>query len=97
MQQAVNKDAQKPPVSEGRLTLNKVLDWLRPVLEDPTIGKIAHNAKYDITVLANHGIRVQGLSFDTMVAITSLRLSIIDMRPPCSAFASIGSTISDER
>jgi len=28
MQQAVNKDAQKPPVSDGRLTLNKVLDWL---------------------------------------------------------------------
>jgi general secretion pathway protein E len=28
MQQAVIKDAQKPPVAEHRLTLNEVLDWL---------------------------------------------------------------------
>jgi hypothetical protein len=29
MQQAVNKDAQKPTVVDHRLTLNEVLDWSR--------------------------------------------------------------------
>ena len=43
------------------------------ILENPKQKKIAHNAKYDISVLANHDIHVQGSSFDTMIAAYILR------------------------
>jgi DNA polymerase-1 len=45
-----------------------VLDGLRPLLEDETLEKVAHNGKYDVIVLAQHGIRLRGLAFDTMIA-----------------------------
>ena len=38
------------------------------MLEDPAVGKTAHNANYDMTVLANYGVSVRGMDFDTMVA-----------------------------
>jgi DNA polymerase-1 len=41
---------------------------LRTLLEDPTIRKTAHNAKYDMLVLRKAGINLQGLDFDTMLA-----------------------------
>ncbi|MDX1529949.1 MAG: DNA polymerase I [Rhodothermales bacterium] len=44
-----------------------VLDALRPALTDDAL-KIGHNTKYDLVVLARHGLEVQGPLFDTMVA-----------------------------
>jgi len=41
---------------------------LRPALENERIAKVGHNAKYDMAVLARHGIVVRGLNFDTMIA-----------------------------
>ncbi|TEU16587.1 MAG: DNA polymerase I [Anaerolineales bacterium] len=52
----------------SQLPLDHVLDELGPVLEDASVAKYAHNAKYDLTVLARHGIDVKGLTFDTMIA-----------------------------
>ncbi|GAB6096519.1 DNA polymerase I [Desulfatiferula olefinivorans] len=52
----------------AQLALTAVLDALRPVLENPCIGKTGQNIKYDMIVLARHGIEVAGVSFDTMVA-----------------------------
>ncbi len=46
----------------------KVLDILKPILENPKIKKNGQNAKYDMLVLSRAGIDVQGLDFDTMVA-----------------------------
>lgn len=45
----------------------KVLDALRPLLENPAISKVCQNGKYDINVLARYGIAVQGVRFDTML------------------------------
>ncbi len=45
-----------------------VLDRLRPVLEDEAVAKTGQNIKYDLHVLARHGVDVQGVAFDTMVA-----------------------------
>ncbi len=53
---------------EGPLREGDVLQALRSVIEDGAIGKIAHNAKVIITVLAERGLRLRGLTFDTMVA-----------------------------
>ncbi|MGQ9716032.1 MAG: DNA polymerase I, partial [Anaerolineae bacterium] len=38
------------------------------LLMDPQVPKYAHHAKYDMEVLARHGLPVQGLAFDTMLA-----------------------------
>ena len=40
---------------------------LKPLLENPKIQKIGQNIKYDLTILANNGIKVQGVAFDTML------------------------------
>jgi DNA polymerase-1 len=57
-------DGQAP----GRqLPLEMVLAALKPVFEDEQIKKDAHNAKFDMTMLARHGIWVRGLACDSMV------------------------------
>jgi len=50
------------------LPLEMVKEALRPVMADPSIAKIGQNIKYDLIVLAHHGLRVAGVEFDTMVA-----------------------------
>ena len=47
---------------------NPFLTLLKPILEDPAIPKVLHNAKYDTSVLKNYGISMQGVSFDTLIA-----------------------------
>ena len=51
-----------------QVPIGEALDALRPLFESETVGKMAHNANYDLTVLANHGVRVRNLTFDTMLA-----------------------------
>ena len=51
-----------------QLERDNVLSRLKPVLENPAIGKIGQHLKYDIHVLANHGIHLKGFVFDTMLA-----------------------------
>jgi DNA polymerase-1 len=50
----------------GQLTHDLVIAKLKPLLEDPTVLKVAQNAKYDIAVLARHGIAVAPID-DTML------------------------------
>jgi DNA polymerase I len=45
-----------------------VLEKLRPLFEDASLPKRAHNAKFHMVLLARHGIQVRGLAFDTMLA-----------------------------
>jgi DNA polymerase-1 len=51
-----------------QLPMEEVLAAVRPLFESPDISKCAHNANYDMTILASHGIICQGVDFDTMVA-----------------------------
>jgi DNA polymerase-1 len=44
------------------------LQALKGVLEDPSIGKIGQNIKYDFKVLLRHGVRIRGIVGDTMLA-----------------------------
>ena len=44
-----------------------VLAALRPVLENPAIGKIGQNIKYDAHIFISEGIRMRGLQHDTML------------------------------
>jgi DNA polymerase-1 len=50
-----------------QLDRDKVLAALKPLLEDPERGKIGHHLKLDAHVLANHGIQLAGMRYDTML------------------------------
>ena len=50
-----------------QLSKQQVLEALRPILENPNIRKVGQNLKFDISVLAQHGIELQGVAFDTML------------------------------
>ena len=39
-----------------------------PLLEDPAIEKVGHDLKFDTIVLARHGVALDGLGLDTMLA-----------------------------
>ncbi|MBI2811746.1 MAG: DNA polymerase I, partial [Candidatus Melainabacteria bacterium] len=52
----------------GKIEREKVLSLLKPLLENPKIGFIGHNIKYDLHVLLNEGIEVKNVLFDTMLA-----------------------------
>jgi DNA polymerase-1 len=45
-----------------------VLEQLKPLLEDPRLRKVGQNIKYDGMVLARHGVALEGVVFDTMLA-----------------------------
>ena len=51
-----------------QLTADEALRALRPLLEDPAIEKIGHDLKTDAVVLAHHGVTLNGLGMDTMLA-----------------------------
>ncbi len=55
------------PVGD-QLPLDAVIAAIRAPLEDPKIAKSAHNAVYDVMILARYGINVRPISFDTMLA-----------------------------
>jgi DNA polymerase-1 len=51
-----------------QLHRDHVIAKLREVFEDPKVGKVGHNIKYDYQMLARYGVKVAGITFDTMVA-----------------------------
>ena len=54
-----------PKEKEGK---QRMLEIFRPVFENPSTLKIGQNIKYDILILGNYGIQVEGPLFDTMIA-----------------------------
>ncbi len=52
----------------AQVSFSDGLTRLRPLFEDESINKIAHNANFDLMVLATAGIDVKALGFDTMIA-----------------------------
>jgi DNA polymerase-1 len=55
------------PGAPAQLAFDATLALLKPWLEDATRPKLGQNAKYDMHVLANHGIRLRGLQHDTLL------------------------------
>ncbi|GAH24553.1 unnamed protein product, partial [marine sediment metagenome] len=71
-----------------QLPLKQVIDRLKPPLEDATPAKLAHNGKYDMTVLAEYGVTVNNLTFDTMVAAYLLSEKSLGLK--ALAFSKLG-------
>lgn len=52
----------------AQLPLADVLAKIQPILVNPNIAKVAHNAKYDLVALRQVGVDVNPITFDTMIA-----------------------------
>jgi DNA polymerase-1 len=50
-----------------QISREDLLAELKPLLEDPKQIKVGQNLKYDMSVLARHGVRLDGVGFDTML------------------------------
>lgn len=55
------------PDAPTQLDRNEVLAQLKPLLEDPQKYIVGQNLKYDMNVLKNYGITLQGIRFDSML------------------------------
>jgi DNA polymerase-1 len=55
------------PEAPEQLPREQVLAKFKPILENPEIKKVGQNLKYDISILANAGIKLAGVAFDTML------------------------------
>ena len=56
------------PVPADRTEAQRIVDKFKPVFENPQTLKVGQNIKYDMLVLANYGVEMQGEMFDTMIA-----------------------------
>ena len=55
------------PDAPEQLERSWVLSQLKPLLEDDSRAKVGQHLKYDMNVLANYGITLRGVKFDTML------------------------------
>ena len=55
------------PGAPPQLARDKVLQQLKPLLEDASKKKVGQNLKYDMNVLANYDIQLNGIEHDTML------------------------------
>jgi DNA polymerase I len=51
-----------------QLTVGEAIGLLQPVLEDPSVEKVGHDLKFDAIVLERHGVHLNGIGLDTMLA-----------------------------
>jgi DNA polymerase-1 len=56
------------PIPANQTEAKQIVHEFKNIFENPHIKKIGQNIKYDVIVLKNYGIEVQGISFDTMLA-----------------------------
>lgn len=59
---------QSSELADGQLDIDLVMRKLKPVLENPRIGKVGHNIKFDYEMIKRYGVRVAPIAMDTMVA-----------------------------
>ena len=63
--------------STRQLGLPAVLEKLKPLIEDKGLRKIGQNLKYEFVIFEMYGVRLNGISFDTMIAAHMLDSSRI--------------------
>ena len=66
-----------------QLPVEYVLGAVRPLFESEEIPKTAHNANYDVMILANCGVEVRGLDFDSMIAAHMSGVRTIGLKQLC--------------
>ncbi len=63
--------------TENHLDQDTVISKLKPILENPELPKCGHNLKFDASIFIRHGVQLQGVVFDTMLAS-----QLVDPRKP---------------
>ena len=56
------------PIPANREEALRIVNIFKPLYEDPKILKVGQNLKYDLEVLRNYGVRLDGPMWDTMIA-----------------------------
>ena len=56
------------PISANREEALRIVNIFKPLYEDPSILKIGQNLKYDLEVLRNYDVHLDGQMWDTMIA-----------------------------
>ena len=56
------------PIPAEREQALKIVNIFKPLYEDPKILKVGQNLKYDLEVLRNYNVELQGPMWDTMIA-----------------------------
>ena len=56
------------PVPAEREEALRIVNIFKPLYEDPKILKVGQNLKYDLEVLRNYNVQLQGPMWDTMIA-----------------------------
>lgn len=56
------------PAGCAHVDCDRVLEAIKPVLENPKIKKVGHNLKYDMLVMRGAGVQVAGIEMDSMLA-----------------------------
>ena len=56
------------PVPANREEALRIVNIFKPLYEDPKILKVGQNLKYDLEVLRNYNVRLDGPMWDTMIA-----------------------------
>ncbi len=56
------------PIPADRANAQEIVDEFKDLFADASIEKVGQNMKYDISVLRNYGVQVNGNLFDTMIA-----------------------------
>ncbi|MBI3376152.1 MAG: DNA polymerase I [Betaproteobacteria bacterium] len=59
--------AHEYPGAPEQFGVERALTLLRPWLENPLRAKVGQNLKFDLHILANHGIRLAGITHDTLL------------------------------
>ncbi|HET6989916.1 MAG TPA: DNA polymerase I [Bacteroidia bacterium] len=62
------KEAWYVPVPENQDEAQKIVNEFKTVFANEKITKIGQNIKYDLNVLKNYGVEINGVLFDTMIA-----------------------------
>lgn len=62
----------KHVTEETQLPHDFVMAKLKPIYENESIAKIAHNGKFDVHMLAREGVTVKGFAWDTQIAMNIL-------------------------
>ena len=58
----------------GQLTMEEILLYVRPILEDPEIKKVLHNNYFDeLMIWSSFGINLKGVYWDTLIAAKILQ------------------------
>ena len=56
------------PIPANREEALQIVNIFKPLYEDPKILKVGQNLKYDLEVLRNYDVRLDGMMWDTMIA-----------------------------